>query len=504
MADDHIPRVVIVGGGVAGWMAAAAFANAFKGKHGKITLIDLPGESAATAGEAALPTIRVFNDKLGIDENEFIRRTRATFMLGTRFEGWSGPRKAFFHPFGQYGTSIETVGFHHCWFKMRGLGDKAGLEEYSLAGVAASRGRFARPSQDASSVFSSFSYGFHLDRDLYRDLLRDYALTRGVTTTLRNMIDVKLRGEDGFIDALILDGCERIAADLYIDCTGSTGLLIGGGLQSGYEDWSHWLPCDRAVAVRSASPDEMPPLTRISAREHGWQRSIPMQHCSANDYIYSSRFASEQDANDTLLGNIAGPALHEPMHLRFINGRRTKFWDRNCISLGAAAGFLEPLESTAIHQIQSGLARLFQLLPGQVFDRAAPDEYNRLTGIEFDHIRDFLLLHYHANGRTGSALWEHCRSTDIPDSLAYKMELFRSRGRVIPNGDEIFFLPNWLSIFVGLDILPRRYHPFADGIPAETLKRQMQLIKIAIRDASERMPDHRAFLAAIIAQRAQG
>jgi tryptophan halogenase len=498
MAGDHIPRIVIVGGGLTGWMAAAALAHAFKDKAGKITLIEPPETHKNDGGVASLPTMRLFHDRLGIDENDFIRKTKARFSLGTEFRGWTVPGQAFLHPFGQYGTSIETVGFHHCWLKLRQLGDKTGLADYSLASAAAARGRFMRPVRDTNSVLSSFSYGFHLDRRLYAGYLRDYALDRGVTRDPRNLAEVKLR-DDGAIDTLILGGDGgRLEADLYVDCS-NAALLIEGALNTGFEDWSRWLPCDRMIACRSESATDMHPITHVTARASGWQSCIPIQHRATHAYIYGSRFTNDLDARNTLLANIAEPVSREIAMQQFTNGRRRKFWNLNCVALGAAAGFLEPLESTDIHLMQSGIARLLQLLPVDGIIPTDIDEYNRLTEIEFTHIRDFLIFHYHAARPAESPLWDHCRNMEIPESLAYRIELFRSRGRVVSQGDEVFSLPNWLSLFAGLNIAPRRYHPFADGIPIETLKQQMHLIKGAIRNAADAMPEHCTFLAQIVA-----
>ncbi len=478
-------------------MAAAALAHAFKGRAGKITLIELPETSANDGGAASLPTLRLFHEKLDIDENDFIRKTGARFSLGTAFRDWTAPGQSFLHPFGQYGTGIETVGFHHCWQRLRGLGDKTSLADYSLAGVAAAKGRFMRPVRDTSSVLSSFSYGFHLDRRLYADYLRDYALARGVTRDKRSFANVKLR-DDGAIEALVLDGGERLEADLYIDCS-DAAVLIESALHTGFEDWSRWLPCDRMITCRSESTTDMHPLTHMTARASGWQSLIPTQDMTTHAYIYGSRFAGNSDARNTLRANIGKPVSGEIAMQQFTNGRRRKFWSRNCVALGAAAGVLEPLESTDIHLIQTGVERLLQLLPAGAIDPAGVDEYNRLTETEFDHIRDFLILHYHAAGPTESPFWEHCRNLEIPESLANRIELFRSRGRVVSQNDDVFSLPNWLSLYAGLNVAPRHYHPFADGIPIETLKQQMRLIKGAIRDAAAAMPEHRAFLVQIVA-----
>jgi tryptophan halogenase len=487
---NHLPRIAIVGGGLEAWMAAAALANAFKGQ-GNITVLERGQPSSTGMAEAAIPTIRIFNEKLGIDENDFIRATRATFSLGTEFRDWREPASSFFHPFGQYGISIGNVGFHHCWLRLRHLGDETALSEYSLAAVAAALGKFQRPVQDPNSVLSSFSYGFHLDPELYAIFLRDYALNRAVVAEKCRLRNVALRADDGVIDALIFEDGARLEADLYLDCTGEVGILIEQALHTGYEDWSGWLPCDRMITGECVNGGAIPPFTRITAHDFGWRLRVPLQGRTNDTFVYSSNFI-DTDAVRVIFPENSPASLRE-----FTNGRRRKFWNGNCVALGAAAGFLEPLEGTDIHLMQSGIARLLQLLPGGVSSPAIADEYNRLTSADYQQIRDFLILHY-ANQRSDSSFWQHFRAIDYPESLAFKIGLFKSRGRVTAYGGEVFFLPSWLSLFSGLGISPQRYHPFADGIDLETLRSRTRDIRTVIRQAAEAMPPHSSYLAQIV------
>lgn len=483
--SDGLPTIAIVGGGMAAWMTAAALANAFKGR-GQITVAEIPQPPTPSLGEAAIPTIRNFNASLGVAEDDFIRETSAVFSLGTEFRGWSGPGSLFFHPYGQIGTGIGSVGFHHCWLRLRKLGLADVLSEYSLAAVAASVGRFACPAADATSVLSSYSYGFHFDTTKYTSMMRAYALTRGVTIKSCKTVDAALRGDNGFIEYILLDKQAELQADLYVDCSGAFGALTERALRTGYDDWSHWLPCNRAIACDSTGGTS--PMTQIAAHDIGWQWRIPMQHRSSHGLVYSSRFTDDWTARNALAGRLGAPPAAEPVLAQFTNGRRKAFWNRNCVAIGEAAGFLEALESTSVHLVQSGIARLLQLLPVGRSDPAAAVEYNRLTSIEFEGIRDFLVLHYCANNAGTSPLWEHCRTMTVPDSLAYKIEMFRSRGRVPLHAEEVFYLPAWLSVLVGLGIEPRRYHPFADGIELETLEKQTRVIRTVVRQAAESLP----------------
>ena len=451
--------------------------------------------STIGVGEATIPPIRLFNKALGIDEDEFLRETQGTIKLGIEFKNWSRLGHEYFHPFGVHGTSPEQVSLHQDWLKLRYVGDETSFEDYSLNTVAARLGRVSACGANDEALASVFAYAFHCDAGLYAEYLRRFALARGVVRIERKVVNVELRSEDGFIEALQLDDGQRIEADLFIDCSGFRGLLIEGALKTGYEDWTHWLPCDRAVAVPCESAGALTPFTRSTAREAGWQWRIPLQHRIGNGYVYCSRFISDEAAAATLLANLDGKAKAEPRFLRFTTGRRKKFWNKNCIALGLASGFLEPLESTSIHLIQSGITQLAAIFPDRGFDPCDAGEYNRLQIDEYERVRDFIILHYKATARDDAPLWKYCGNMHVPESLTYRINLFRSSGRVAFEDRELFVEPNWLSVFIGQGIWPRRYDPLADIIPVDSIGNQLLRLKALIRQTAEAMPTHAGFIA---------
>jgi tryptophan 7-halogenase len=491
---DRVRSVAIVGGGTAGWMAAAILARRLGPRFGSIRVIESPEIGIIGVGEATIPPIRLFNNALGIDEDEFLRRTRGTIKLGIEFKDWSRQGHTYFHPFGAHGTHLQQVTIHQDWLVVRDSGTAGSFEDYSVNTVAAGLGRIPPCRGGGDSLAAVCAYAFHFDAALYAEYLRGYAMARGVSRVERKVVRVELRGEDGFIRALHLDDGQQIEADLFIDCSGFRGLLIEQALHTGYEDWTQWLPCDRAVAVPCESAGPLTPFTRSTARAAGWQWRIPLQHRIGNGYVYCSRYISDDEAAATLLANLDGKPLAEPRFLRFTTGRRKRFWNKNCIALGLASGFLEPLESTSIHLIQSGITQLAAIFPDRGFDPCDAEEYNRLQIEEFDRVRDFIILHYKATTRSDSELWRSCREMSIPDALTYRMNLFRGSGRVALHDHELFVESNWLSVFIGQGIWPRRYDPLADLLPLPAVQEQLGRLRKAIRETADAMPTHEEFI----------
>jgi len=487
LSSDRIRKVVIVGGGTAGWMAAAAMSKIL-GELPDLSIELVESDEIATVGvgEATIPQINLFNALLGLDERDFVRATNATYKLGIEFRDWTRLGHSYVHPFGFYGLDMRGIEFHHYWLKGRAAGDDTPLDAYSLGVVAGLQGRFTHPRpEQPNSPLSRIAYAFQFDASLYARYLRQLSEAWGVRRTEGRVVDVVQNGETGFVEAVLLEGEKRIEGDLFIDCSGFRGLLIEQKLEAGFKDWSKWLPCDRAAAVPCESSDDQQPLTRSTARPAGWQWRIPLQHRTGNGYVYSSAHLSDDEAAETLLANLDGTALAEPRILRFKAGHRKKSWVKNVVALGLAGGFLEPLESTSIHLIQTGIARLMTLFPTRRFDDLEIERYNRLTVQEYVDIRDFLVLHYHANERTDSELWRYCRELTPPDGLAYKLDMFRRTGRVIREHDELFTETSWLAVMVGQGIEAQDYHPAADILPdSETLQRLAHIREVVAQTAA--------------------
>jgi tryptophan halogenase len=496
MSETPSKKFVVVGGGTAGWMAAAVLVQGMKGRVGSVELIESDEIGTVGVGEATIPPIQFLNSLLGIDEYDFIRKTQATFKLGIQFRDWGKLGKEYFHPFGPHGVAIDGVSFHNYWLRLREKGEGGSIDDYSLANVAARLGRFAVPPKELPPGVPGLGYAYHFDAGLYARYLRAYAEARGVKRTEGKIVEVKLRTEDGFVEAVELEGGRRVDGDVFVDCSGFRGLLIEGALKTGYEDWSHWLPCDRAMAVPCESVAPITPYTRSTARTAGWQWRIPLQHRIGNGYVYSSGFIGDDEAASTLMANLDGKATADPRPLRFTAGRRKKCWNKNVVALGLASGFMEPLESTSIHLIQTGAFRLLSLLPLGGHDPAAVDEFNRLTQIEYEQIRDFLILHYHATERTDAPLWDYCRNMAIPDSLRHKIDLFRNRAKIARFDDQLFAEPSWLTVFLGQGITPRDYDHLADVPAYADVASKVRGIGESIHRLASRLPTHDQFIAA--------
>ncbi len=487
MRADALRRVVIVGGGTAGWMAAAAIARVLGEIPGlTIELVESEAIGTVGVGEATIPQIVLFNKMLGIDEAEFMRETRATYKLGIEFVDWLHPGHRYVHPFGSYGLDMKGIEFHHFWLKGRALGDATPLDAYSLAIVAGVQGRFAHPRPDQpGSPLSKLGYAFQFDAGLYARFLRRLAEANGVRRTEGRIVTAERDAENGHVAAVVLDSGTRIAGDLFIDCSGFRALLIEGEMQAGFEDWSDWLPCDRAVAVPCANGGDRQPLTRSTARAAGWQWRIPLQHRIGNGYVYASAHLSDDEAAATLLANLDGTPLGNPRFLRFVAGHRRRAWVGNVVALGLAGGFLEPLESTSIHLVQTAIARLLTYWPTRRFDQREIDRFNAAHVADYLDIRDFLVLHYKATQRRDTAFWDYCRTLAPPPGLADKMAIFAANGRVFRDGEELFTETSWLSVMVGQGAVASGYHPAADLLSdADTLARLAHIRHVVAETAA--------------------
>jgi tryptophan halogenase len=495
MMDERIRRIAVIGGGTAGWMAASALAKSF-GAACAIALVESEEIGIVGVGEATVPHLSAFNRLLGIEEAEFVRQTQGTFKLGIQFVDWARLGDCYVHGFGTIGRDLGLLPFHQYWLKAHRAGRAKDIGAYSLNTAAAPAGKFMVSPADAphDTPLADIAYAYHFDAGLYARYLRRYAESRGVSRIEGRVVETQLRAADGFVEALVLEGGARIEADLFIDCSGFRSLLLGQALHVGYEDWTHWLPCDRAVAVPCASAGPPTPYTRSTARGAGWQWRIPLQHRIGNGYVYSSRFCSDDEAVATLMKNLDGRALAEPRLLRFTGGKRHRLWEKNVVALGLAGGFLEPLESTAIYLIQAGINRLVQLFPRRGFRRALIDQYNAQETFEFERIRDFLILHYHATQRDDSPFWSHCRRMPIPASLQEYIDLFRASGCFFRNGTEMFGQTSWVQVMLGQGITPDSYHPAVDWVTDGDLHQFVDHVERVVSSCVGVMPPHQAFI----------
>ncbi|WP_066826363.1 tryptophan halogenase family protein [Sphingomonas mali] len=489
-----IRSIVIAGGGTAGWMAASALSLAMGASGCTITLVESEEIGTVGVGEATIPPLQLFNGLLGIDEDEFVRATGGTFKLGIEFVDWTRRGHRYFHPFGRYGDDFGMTPFHQQWLRCRAAGDEIPLSAFSLTEQAAMAGKFDRPGAASPGVFSTFSYAYHFDAMLYARFLRNYAEAKGVRRVEGKIADVGINGESGLIERLTLDDGREVAGELFIDCTGFRGLLIGQALGEPYEDWSRWLPCNRALAMPSERLADLPPYTRSTARSAGWQWRIPLQHRTGNGHVYCSEFISDDEAARVLVEDVGTAATGEPRPLRFTTGRRRNFWAGNCVSLGLASGFLEPLESTSIHLIQSGLTKLLAWFPDRGFDPGVRSEYNRQVAAEYESVRDFLVLHYNRVERDDSEFWRMCRAIEIPETLAAKIDAFERTGRLLDRGKDLFEVTSWLAVLLGQGVTPRGYDPMTLAVPEGDARRVLAAMRKVIGDTVGQMPSQAAFI----------
>jgi tryptophan halogenase len=493
-----IERIVIVGGGTAGWMAAAALSRVAQGNNVAITLVESEMIGTVGVGEATIPPFVEFNQLLGIDERELMAEAQASFKLGIQFVNWGKIGDSYIHPFGAYGYQMGGIAFHQVWHRFRQAGDKRPIQVYNLETMAAYFGKFLRTEDyNKRDDLPPINYAYHIDATRYAKFLRGYAERRGVIRREGRVADATLDGESGFVASVTMEDGEVIPGDLFVDCSGFRGLLIEQTLHTGYEDWRHLLPCDRAVALPCEREDGSgpPPYTRATAHRAGWQWQVPLQTRNGNGHVYCSEHMSDDEALDILVKNMAGKPAAEPNFLRFVTGRRKKFWNKNVVAIGLAAGFMEPLESTSIHLIHTGINKLIAVLSLDGITQTQEDSFNRLTAKEYNRIRDFLILHYNATARDDSEFWNYVRTMEVPETLTEKIELFRANGQIFREEDELFTETSWAAVMMGQGIQMAGHNPVADSMSPTTIKGELDEMEKSIRFLVENMPLHGDYLA---------
>ncbi len=492
--EHAIGRVVIVGGGTAGWMTAAALSRYLDNGRRTFTLVESEEIGIVGVGEATIPPILSFNAMLDIDENAFLRATRGVLKLGIEFVNWGRAGERYIHPFGVYGHDLHGIPFHQLWLRERGRGDPGDIAEYCISALAAAAGKAQRPSRERNSPLSKLFYAYHFDASLYARFLRTLAERQGVVRREGRIVDVERNGESGDVTAVRLESGARIEGDFFIDCSGFRGLLIEQALEAGYDDWSHWLPMDRAQAIPTAYTGSPAPYTRVTAHGAGWQWRIPLQHRTGNGHIYCSEYISDDEARAVLMANLESEALAEPRQLRFKAGRRRKSWSHNVVALGLSSGFLEPLESTSIHLIQNGIQRLLALFPGKPVSPLERDEYNRGMGELYEDCRDFIILHYKLTQRDDTPFWRYVRDMEVPEALRRKMDLWRLHGRVFREGAELFGLTSWVAVLLGQNLWPDAYDPIADSLDEDKVAQAMRQMRADYARAAQSLPTQEQFL----------
>lgn len=507
MTQSRLTHIVIVGGGTAGWMTAAALACCVQRPELKITLIESDQIATIGVGEATLPHLRFFNQKIGLDEREFMIQTQATFKLGIEFSNWGQRGDAYIHPFGEFGLPINNIAFHHYWRSQQTQNDHGDIEnarelfDYSLGAKLAQAGRFSFPSRDVDSVHSTFAYAYHLDATLYAKLLREHAIYHGVERIEGKITSWNLN-ERGDIRSLGLEQGGTIRGDLFIDCSGFRSLLLGNALATPFVSWAKWLPCDRAIAVPCAAQSNTLPYTKAIAHEAGWRWRIPLQHRVGNGIIYSSECMSDADAGEHILQSIEGPSTASVNQIRFEAGSRREHWAKNCVAIGLSSGFLEPLESTSIYLIQMAIMKMVELLPETAAFTSERNEFNRHMNNELERIRDFLILHYHGTQRSDSDFWRYCAAMDVPDSLTERIELFKASGFIESYQHGLFHEPSWLAVFVGQNIIPKGWSSAVSEMGRVSITQSMRAMKNHIAQIVDRVEPHHQALARYLAHAA--
>jgi tryptophan halogenase len=494
--DSHRPirKICVVGGGTAGWTAAALMAEHFKGTLGQIELVESDDIGTIGVGESTVPPFLQLLARLGVDEQEFIRETRASFKLGIEFSDWKAVGESYFHPFGTIGAPVDLSDFYQLWLKARANGYSGALQDFSPAAVMARNGRFTLPFKAANTPVAGASYALHVDAKRVARFLRTFAEARGVTRTEGIVEDVALR-PDGFVDRLILKDGRVVEADFFIDCSGFRSLLIGKALDVDFRDWSHWLLCDRAIAVQTENVGPPSPFTLAQAQDFGWRWRIPLQHRTGNGHVFCSKYLSDDEATATLMSSVEGEPVVSPMPVAFRTGMREQLWRHNVLALGLAGGFIEPLESTAIHLIYRGMDFFFRLLPDRDYDAALAAEYNRRMTADYEEIRDFVILHYCTTRRDDTAFWRACRDMELPPRLQQKIDLFRTSGALAEGVDELFRAASWQSVMEGMGVRPRAWHPLVDRIPFDGVCAQLDHAAELLNRVVADLPTHAQFIA---------
>jgi tryptophan 7-halogenase len=480
-------KVVVAGGGTAGWIAATALSRQL-GPLLDITLVESDDIGTVGVGEATIPTARTFHRLMDIDEQDFMRATNASFKLGIAFENWGQVGDRYIHSFGQIGKGVWMGDFHHFWYQARAYGSGDSLDDYCLELQAADAERFDHNEK------TPLSYAYHLDATAYARYLRGICEAREVRRVEGKITCVNQHPESGDIASLLLDNGTVVEGDLFIDCTGFRGLLIEQTLKTGYEDWSEWLPTNSALAVQTESVKPAVPYTRAVAHHAGWRWQIPLQHRVGNGLVFCSDYMADDEARDFLLSQLDGKPLTDPRKISYITGRRNKTWNKNVVALGLASGFLEPLESTSIHLIMNGITQLLKLFPFSDDIDGLRDRFNAMSRVELEKIRDFIILHYHQTERTDSPFWNRCRTMAVPDSLKARIELFRENAHAYQDGDDLFRIDSWVQVLLGQRLKPKGYHHLAQLMPKEHLDRALGDLKSGIDKAVANMPSHQEFL----------
>jgi tryptophan halogenase len=497
-----IREIVIVGGGTAGWMTAAAAARFLGRRDRRIRLVESEAIGTVGVGEGTIPPMLDFNFMLGLPEQQFLRETKATFKLGIEFLGWGAEGERYFHPFGQIGRTLNGIDFHHLWLKYRNRPEVGPLITYSMSALAGLNARFSRPSPDPNSPLSGLAYAYHLDAGLYARYLRRYAEAGGVERCEGRIVDVERHGETGHVAAVRLEDGSRIEGELFVDCSGFRSLLLGETLGVPFEDWSHWLPCDRAIAVPTERIEPLLPYTRAIAHSAGWQWRIGLQHRTGNGHVYSSGHMSDDEAERVLTAHLDAKVIGNFNRLKFKAGRRARSWEGNVVAIGLSAGFLEPLESTSIYLIQYGIQRLFSLFPDLDFSAMERDQYNRFLADSYESVRDFIILHYQATKRP-EPFWEQVRSVEMPGTLRDKIGFFAGKGRVFRYKDELFEVPSWVAVMLGQGIVPTAYDPLLDSLSDQQVLSALAELRTLYQRAAQALPSHSDVIAREIAPAAQ-